>query len=135
LRGASPSRQLHTQAQPTLWVIHTVAGRLADVVQDASTASGLAPGRPVLEVTESVLLQHSDDRRAMLHRLRTLGIRIALDDFGTGYSSLSYLRSVPFGDQDRSVVHPRPRQQAGFDGGNRSGTRARYDNRRGRRRD
>lgn len=70
--------------------------RLPDVVQEALAASGLAPGRLVLEVTESVLLQNSDNRRAMLHRLRALGIRIALDDFGTGYSSLSYLRSFPF---------------------------------------
>jgi EAL domain-containing protein (putative c-di-GMP-specific phosphodiesterase class I) len=65
-------------------------------VHEALAASGLAPGRLVLEVTESVLLQNSEDRRAMLHRLRALGIRIALDDFGTGYSSLSYLRSFPF---------------------------------------
>jgi diguanylate cyclase (GGDEF)-like protein len=71
-------------------------GRLLDVVHEALAASGLAPERLVLEVTESVLLQNSDDRRAMLHRLRALGIRIALDDFGTGYSSLSYLRSFPF---------------------------------------
>jgi EAL domain-containing protein (putative c-di-GMP-specific phosphodiesterase class I) len=71
-------------------------GRLPDLVQEALAASGLAPDRLVLEVTESVLLQNSDDRRAMLHRLRALGIGIALDDFGTGYSSLSYLTSFPF---------------------------------------
>jgi EAL domain-containing protein (putative c-di-GMP-specific phosphodiesterase class I) len=71
-------------------------GRLPNVVQEALETSGLAPGRLEIEVTESVLLQNSDDRLAMLHRLRALGIRIALDDFGTGYSSLSYLRSFPF---------------------------------------
>jgi diguanylate cyclase (GGDEF)-like protein len=71
-------------------------GRLADVVQEVLAASGLAPGRLVMEVTESVLLQNSADRLAVLHRLREMGIRIALDDFGTGYSSLSYLRSFPF---------------------------------------
>ena len=41
-------------------------------------------------------MQSSDDRLALLHRFRALGIRIALDDFGTGFSSLSYLRSFPF---------------------------------------
>jgi EAL domain-containing protein (putative c-di-GMP-specific phosphodiesterase class I) len=50
----------------------------------------------VLEITESVLMQQSDDRLISLHRMRALGIRIALDDFGTGFSSLSYLRSFPF---------------------------------------
>jgi diguanylate cyclase (GGDEF)-like protein len=69
---------------------------LLDVVQDALAASGLAPSRLELEISESVLLRNSNDRLALLHHLRALGIRITLDDFGTGYSSLSYLRSFPF---------------------------------------
>jgi diguanylate cyclase (GGDEF)-like protein len=69
-------------------------------------ASGLAPHRLELEVTESVLLANTDDTLATLHRLRALGVRIALDDFGTGYSSLSYIRSFPFSKVkiDRSFV-------------------------------
>ena len=70
--------------------------RLFDSVQQALAESGLPPTRLVLEITELVLMQHSDDRLVSLHRLRALGIRIALDDFGTGFSSLSYLRSFPF---------------------------------------
>jgi diguanylate cyclase (GGDEF)-like protein len=69
---------------------------LFESVQQALAASGLAPTRLVLEITESVLLQNSEDRLGLLHRFRALGIRIALDDFGTGFSSLSYLRSFPF---------------------------------------
>jgi diguanylate cyclase (GGDEF)-like protein len=71
-------------------------GHLLGAVEAALAESGLAPSRLELEITESVLLQKSDDRLATLHRLRALGVRIALDDFGTGYSSLSYLRSFPF---------------------------------------
>jgi diguanylate cyclase (GGDEF)-like protein len=71
-------------------------GRLLDAVREALNVSGLAPNRLELEITESVLLQNSDDGQALLHQLRGLGVRIALDDFGTGYSSLSYLRSFPF---------------------------------------
>jgi diguanylate cyclase (GGDEF)-like protein len=69
---------------------------LFESVQQALAESGLPPTRLVLEITESVLMQQSDDRLILLHRLRALGIRIALDDFGTGFSSLSYLRSFPF---------------------------------------
>ncbi len=66
------------------------------VVESALAESGLAPGRLELEITESVLLHHTETILALLHRLKLLGVRIALDDFGTGYSSLSYLRRFPF---------------------------------------
>lgn len=55
----------------------------------------MAPERLVLEITESVLVQDSDDIAARLGRLKKLGVKIAIDDFGTGYSSLSYLRDFP----------------------------------------
>ncbi|MGX9394004.1 bifunctional diguanylate cyclase/phosphodiesterase (plasmid) [Nitrobacteraceae bacterium UC4446_H13] len=72
----------------------------------ALTASGLAPHRLELEITESVLLQDSEITLASLHKLREFGVKIAMDDFGTGYSSLSYLRSFPFDKIkiDRSFV-------------------------------
>jgi diguanylate cyclase (GGDEF)-like protein len=69
---------------------------LFDSVKGALESSGLSPARLELEVTESLLLTESDATLRMLHRLRSLGVRISMDDFGTGYSSLSYLRSFPF---------------------------------------
>jgi diguanylate cyclase (GGDEF)-like protein len=79
---------------------------LMSSVKSALAASGLAPGRLELEITESVLLQNSEATLATLHELRAHGVRISLDDFGTGYSSLSYLRSFPFDKIkiDRSFV-------------------------------
>ena len=71
-------------------------GQLLNSVRQALAISRLDPNRLELEITESVLLQNSEDTLALLHQLRGLGIRIALDDFGTGYSSLGYLRSFPF---------------------------------------
>ena len=65
-------------------------------VLKALFVSDLRPGRLTLEVTESVLLQNSQDNLVILDELRGLGARIALDDFGTGYSSLSYLRNFKF---------------------------------------
>jgi diguanylate cyclase (GGDEF)-like protein len=69
---------------------------LALKVTAALAASGLSASRLELEITEAVLIRDDDTALAILHQLRTIGVRIALDDFGTGYSSLSYLQRFPF---------------------------------------
>jgi len=66
------------------------------VVTGALAASGLAPDRLELELTESVFMGDSEQTDKTFRSLKEIGVRLALDDFGTGYSSLSYLRSAPF---------------------------------------
>jgi len=66
---------------------------LGQVIVGALNASGLAPSRLELEITETVLLGDNDATLSVLSRLRDLGVRISMDDFGTGYSSLSYLQN------------------------------------------
>ena len=82
-------------------------GNLLQDVSQALWASGLAPHRLELEVTETVLIQNSEATLALLNELKALGVSIALDDFGTGYSSLGYLRKFPFDRVkiDKSFVH------------------------------
>ena len=65
-------------------------------VASALHASGLAPDRLELEVTESAILGNNSQNVAILQELRKLGVRISLDDFGTGYSGLAYFRSIQF---------------------------------------
>jgi diguanylate cyclase len=74
-------------------------------VSAALAATGLAPDRLVLEITESAALR-GGAIMATLHELDTLGIRLALDDFGTGESSLSLLFAFPVAilKLDRSFV-------------------------------
>lgn len=48
-----------------------------------------------LELTETILMQGSDEVQEALHLWSERGISFAIDDFGTGYSSLRYLREFP----------------------------------------
>src|SRR5690606_29913661 len=84
-------------------------GLVADVAA-ALEASGLAPGRLWLELTETALLADAPFAIATLERLRELGVQVALDDFGTGQSSLARLRHLPIHGLkvDRSFVADLP---------------------------
>lgn len=86
------------------------SGNLIQSIEGALEHSGLAPERLKIEITESLLLDDSNDVVAALGAIRRLGVRIALDDFGTGYSSLKYLTSFAFSKLkiDRSFVTGSP---------------------------
>jgi diguanylate cyclase (GGDEF)-like protein len=68
---------------------------LPRVVRAALDASGLPAGRLILELTESLLVDHRPATLRRLEEIKELGVRLAIDDFGTGYSSLAYLRRFP----------------------------------------
>jgi diguanylate cyclase (GGDEF)-like protein len=68
---------------------------LPQVVQSALDASGLPADRLILELTESLLVDHRTATLRRLQAIKALGVRLAIDDFGTGYSSLAYLRRFP----------------------------------------
>jgi diguanylate cyclase (GGDEF)-like protein len=57
--------------------------------------SGLRAEFLELEITESALMQSTDNTIAMLKQLKEIGVHFSIDDFGTGYSSLSYLKRFP----------------------------------------
>jgi len=69
-------------------------------------ASRVDPVRLTLEITESGLMDRSDDPIALLYRFKRIGVRLAIDDFGTGHSSLAYLQRLPVDELkiDRSFV-------------------------------
>ena len=85
-------------------------GRLGQRIAAILAASGIAPGRLELELTESILMQDVGEAMRILEALKELGPSIAVDDFGTGYSSLNYLKQFPIDvlKIDRSFVDGLP---------------------------
>ncbi len=69
---------------------------LVRTVTNALNKYNLDPGYLELEVTESMLLERTEQAINTLKTVRALGVNLAMDDFGTGYSSLAYLQKFPF---------------------------------------
>ena len=83
------------QVQVNLSAIELEHPALLDTIASVIQRTGIAPGRLVLEVTETLLVKDAVRGAETLQQLRDIGVQLALDDFGTGYSSLSYLRNLP----------------------------------------
>ncbi len=78
--------------------------RLVDTLAEALKGYVIDPGRLVIELTESGVIQGSDAALVAMQRLRELGVGLTIDDFGTGYSSLSRLAEFPI----ESLKIPKP---------------------------
>ena len=85
-------------------------GQFSDQVLRTLESCNLPPERLELEVTESFVMQRTDEGIEQLAALKRSGVAIAIDDFGTGYSSLSYLKLLPVTRLkiDRSFVRDIP---------------------------
>jgi diguanylate cyclase (GGDEF)-like protein len=85
---------------------HFGTGSLVADVHDALAASGLAPERLVLELTETSVAEDPLRAAAQFAQLRISGVEVSIDDFGSGFSSLSQLVSIPAGvlKLDRSLL-------------------------------
>lgn len=66
-----------------------------DQLQDCLKQSGANPRLLKLELTESVVLENTEEVIDQMQSVRSLGVSFSLDDFGTGFSSLSYLKRLP----------------------------------------
>lgn len=83
---------------------------LIDQVRAALDHSGLDARYLELELTESLIMQNTQQAVSIMRALRSLGVRLSIDDFGSGYSSLSALKSFPIArlKLDRMFVRDLP---------------------------
>lgn len=68
---------------------------LLPMIQSAILESGASANQLKIEITESAIMQDTDEAAVILNELRAQGVSVAIDDFGTGYSSLAYLHRLP----------------------------------------
>ena len=82
----------------------------AAAAQALITKTGVNPNKLIIEITESMFLDGSEEAITWLNELKSLGVMLAIDDFGTGYSSLSYLKRFPIDKLkiDRAFVSDLP---------------------------
>lgn len=83
---------------------------LVATVRHALEVSRIEPTWLELEITESFILDQTEQAIQVLSELRALGVTLSIDDFGTGYSSLSYLKQLPINNLkiDKSFVRDIP---------------------------
>lgn len=91
----------HDAGWPKLYVTVNLSGlqlqqaNLVETVRSVLRDTGLDPHCLILEITESMLMEHVEETLLMLKALKATGAGLAIDDFGTGYSSLAYLKRFP----------------------------------------
>ncbi|MGH8808060.1 MAG: putative bifunctional diguanylate cyclase/phosphodiesterase [Noviherbaspirillum sp.] len=105
-------RRWRDDAYPDLCIAVNLSARqvllpgFVDGVARILEETGLPANALELEITETMLMQPTEENLLPLTRLRRMGVQLSVDDFGTGYSSLAYLKRFPIDALkiDRSFV-------------------------------
>jgi EAL domain-containing protein (putative c-di-GMP-specific phosphodiesterase class I) len=85
----------HLKVAVNMSAVQVKQKNLLDVVSDVLRDTGLPASSLELELTESVVMEHTGSSATVPHELKAMGVRLSIDDFGTGYSSLNYLKKLP----------------------------------------
>jgi len=87
--------------------------KLVHLLNQTLKQYGLRTDSISLEITESTLMENTEDLGVRINKLHGMGYSFSLDDFGTGYSSLAYLKRFPVDKIkiDRSMVVDVPKNK------------------------
>ncbi|MGE0552917.1 MAG: putative bifunctional diguanylate cyclase/phosphodiesterase [Gemmatimonadales bacterium] len=66
-----------------------------DLLRTIVDQAGVEPSMFVLELSESVLVDHAKEAERVLRGLKACGFQLAVDNFGSGYTSLANFRRFP----------------------------------------
>jgi len=102
-RACCDARRIHEKGYADVYMAVNLSGKqfeqsdFVGQIEGIVRSSGIDPARLKLELTESTLMENTEDGiEKMLEIKRRLpGVSFMIDDFGTGYSSLAYLSRLP----------------------------------------
>lgn len=67
-----------------------------NMVKNVLKETGLAPELLELEITETTIIENTEECLSNVKKLRGMGVLVSIDDFGIGFTSLNYLKKFPF---------------------------------------
>lgn len=81
-------------------------GDITQTVKSSLQQANLLGKHLEIEMTESLLIENSENLKGVFKDIQSLGVKFSVDDFGTGYSNLRYLKEfeVKALKVDRSFV-------------------------------
>ena len=75
---------------------HDLGNRhLPEEIANLLSAYDVSPGRNILEITESAVMEDPAHAQEVLRTLSGMGLTLSIDDYGIGHSSLAYLKGLP----------------------------------------
>jgi diguanylate cyclase (GGDEF)-like protein len=87
-----PDLRLSVNLSPLQFNNRELAGQVLAI----AAATGMAPGRIEVEISETALMRNPHRARQMIDDLKAAGVSVALDRFGTGSASIGHLRNYGF---------------------------------------
>lgn len=85
----------HIRVAVNLSVRQLRHGTLVNTVAKLLRRYKIDPSDLELEITETMIMNDTENAVVVLRQLSDMGVHLTMDDFGTGYSSLSYLKRFP----------------------------------------
>ncbi len=88
-------------------VVEVVQRDYGDRVLSIIEENCISRSSVIIEITESLMLDHGDEALSQIRKLSCAGVQIALDDFGVGYASLNNILRMPLNEIkiDREIMN------------------------------
>ncbi len=89
------AENIHVVLSVNLSANDLLDAELPDLIAQTLATWELTSDCLLLELTETLMIEDTEQVIGVLQNLRKQGLHLSIDDFGTGYASMSYLQRLP----------------------------------------